>query len=153
MPLSKVGTFYQIKTATLLDWKIIFARYIRDFATRHLSRSDGWKATYDRYCQVHVPLTYFSDVHHEQSLSLPYVPSACGSWLDVRLHHTNDVTRAKYAPMAYHAGHKRMNKIARPVLRIRESFLIPVTRNWNNLSLVRLLILIIINICNNKNII
>ena len=45
------------------------------------------------------------------------------------------------------AGHKRMNKIARPVLRIRESLLPDtVTPNWNNLPLVRLLIPIITSI-------
>lgn len=50
---------------------------------------------------------YFQTCSVNNSLLLR--PEIVWELLDVRLHHANDVTRAKYAPMASQHGHKRMN--------------------------------------------
>lgn len=80
-----------------------------------------WKESNVRSYIVKCTYRLFPDVYREQLVALR--SEIVWESLDVRLHHANDVTRAKYAPMAYEPGHRRMNKPLVPFFVSANSFL------------------------------
>lgn len=121
--------------------------YLRSLRQRYVWRSRGERERILRKETLHsllssarTPFILYRRRGHN-SLPCVYVMRTCVGF--VRLHHANDVTRAKYAPMASHTPWTLQTDeyipFVRPgsSLRILKSFLPDtVIRNWNNLAIV-----------------